>query len=173
MFNDELYLEINPKLSLKFDYTTCPRLGKPRVTPDELFELFYDYTLCRGYRQVHDKGNVRICRSGLSISGFIIYLQDKDIINLGSHKYWYGLDQPYDSVKDAIEDRLEDHNAQALLNNDVSTAGMQFYLKNKFGWKDKFDHVNVNVTQESTRSDAELEKIASVKAVEDDIIDAE
>jgi len=126
-------------------------VGKPRVieSPKWLLEQFEQYCLYRV--SVGDP---------ITFIGFCVYLK----IPSGTLYTYYDRFEYADALN-FIDDMLQDQAVTGLLKS-KNIAGYIFYLSNKFGWQNRTESLNLNVSKDlDAISDADLlKKIEDLRA---------
>ena len=120
-------------------------------SPEDMLEKFQGYLeYCRVER--------RFC----NIAGFCTYI---DISRETYYEYKNNKDAIYSDVINKIDREIESE----LFESKLSPPERIFYLKNKFGYADKIEHVNTNVDVQ-VEPDEELVKKIRQKYVRDVIL---
>lgn len=144
-------------------------------TPKQLLELFEKYLEKSGFEEVKNKEDevTRKRRLFISVSDFM------NSLNLGS-TYWYEIDQRKDEkmnkefseLKKEITERIENHLFKASASGDIKETTTIFYAKNKFGFSDKVESVNLNYNRDinplEELTDEELEAMLNEKVESND-----
>lgn len=129
------------------------KTGRPKNidSPDYLMEVFLKYQEEEGeitVERVTKDGRFKITKMAfISIQGFIIWInKNKDKYKKICRATWYQMRKQemfLDTIKE-IEAILEEHILQAVMRGDIEKTVTIFYMKNKFGYRDRFENINYN-----------------------------